>query len=294
MECDIENNRKVILKDDKETSEVIVDVVAIEQVKIEYVSEERRKKDIYESAGNDCVKFEPNAEDDDEKAPLIVINKVNLVSPKAETSENDFIVSANAVAEETIKLLGCSDNLESNETDMNTDDFAENKAVDDITNYEIDQGEEGDDEEDIMNNGEESVNSNSTRKKKIVDWKAKQASQESHQSMDQAVRRITEKWHLEKLKIRRERERRDRLNNIYTILAVLLIVAFAVLIVSVKIALYPKPDLNSPPPEKPKVQWMMDWYVDQPGAHSNPRTVPVKWESIYNLDYWLYHRNNQN
>ena len=166
MECDIENNRKVILKDDKETSDV--DVVAIEQVKIEYVSEERRKKDIYESAGNDYVKFEANAEDNDEKAPLIVINKVNRVSPKAETSENDFIASPNAVAEETFKLLGCSDNLESNETDMNTDDFAENKAVDDITNYEIDQGEEGDDEEDIMNNGEESVNSNSTRKKKVI------------------------------------------------------------------------------------------------------------------------------
>ena len=159
MECDIENNRKVILKDDKETSDV--DVVAIEQVKIEYVSEERRKKDIYESAGNDYVKFEANAEDNDEKAPLIV-------SPKAETSENDFIVSANAVAEETFKLLGCSDNLESNETDMNAVDFAENKAVDNITNYEIDQGEEGDDEEDIMNNGEESVNSNSTRKKKVI------------------------------------------------------------------------------------------------------------------------------
>ena len=160
MECDIENNRKVIPKDDKETSDV--DVVAIEQVKIEYVSEERRKKDIYESAGNDYVKFEANAEDNDEKAPLIV-------SPKAETSENDFIVSANAVAEETIKLLGCSDNLESNETDMNSVDFAENKAVEDnITNYEIDQGEEGDDEEDIMNNGEESVNSNSTRKKKVI------------------------------------------------------------------------------------------------------------------------------
>ena len=159
MECDIENNRKVILKDDKETSDV--DVVAIEQVKIEYVSEERRKKDIYESAGNDYVKFEANAEDNDEKAPLIV-------SPKAETSENDFIVSANAVAEETFKLLGCSDNLESNETDMNSVDFAENQAVDNITNYEIDQGEEGDDEEDIMNNGEESVNSNSTRKKKVI------------------------------------------------------------------------------------------------------------------------------
>ena len=167
MECDIENNRKVILKDDKETSDV--DVVAIEQVKIEYVSEERRKKDIYESAGNDYVKFEANAEDNDEKAPLIVINKVNRVNPKAETSENDFIVSANAVAEETIKLLSCSDNLESNETDMNSVDFAENKAVEDnITNYEIDQGEEGDDEEDIMNNGEESVNSNSTRKKKVI------------------------------------------------------------------------------------------------------------------------------
>ena len=168
MECDIENNRKVIPKDDKETSDV--DVVAIEQVKIEYVSEERRKKDIYESAGNDYVKFEPNAEDNDEKAPLIVINKVNLASPKAETSENDFIVSANAVAEETIKLLGCSDNLESNETDMNTVDFAENKAVDNFTNYEIDQGEEGDDEEE-MNYGEESVNSNSTRKKKVIQKK---------------------------------------------------------------------------------------------------------------------------
>ena len=35
---------------------------------------------------------------------------------------------------------------------------------------------------------------------------------------------------------------------------------------------------------------MFDYNLDFPDSVVRERKVPIKWESVYSLDYWLYHR----
>ncbi|XP_023336227.1 uncharacterized protein LOC111707362 isoform X2 [Eurytemora carolleeae] len=135
--------------------------------------------------------------------------------------------------------------------------------------------------------------SNINNKKMSKNWRNKQMSVESQASMDDAIRRILKRENIARFKIRKERKIMERWNNYYTLLAVIVMICLSLTIVGIKILLSEKPKWDYSKPSKPTGQWMMDWNIDIPGAPSKPRHVPVHWESIYNLDYWIYHRNNR-
>jgi len=114
--------------------------------------------------------------------------------------------------------------------------------------------------------------------------------QRGRPSMEATVQRVLENVDALKEHWRLERRKRERKKKIHLVLAITAMVAIALAVVGIRVLLSPLPSMSIKAPKTPTFQWVMDYNIDFPDSLVTERKIPVKWESIYSFDYWLFHR----